>query len=125
MADQPISLPPGPQFYDVAPRRYWPVATITLFVLNFVFFGLELYAGGTDNTQVLLNFGASFGPYLHRDEYWRLVMPMFLHGGWIHILGNSLMLYLLGPVLERVYGYGLFATIYVAEIGRASCRERV
>ena len=114
MADQPISIPPGPQFYEVAPRRYWPVATIILFVLNFVFFGLELYAGGAENTQVLLNFGASFGPYLHRGEYWRLVMPMFLHGGWIHILGNSLMLYLLGPVLERVYGYGLFATIYVA-----------
>lgn len=114
MADQSISSPPGPQFYDVAPRRYWPIATITLFVLNFVFFGLEIYAGGTDNTQVLLNFGASFGPYLHRGEYWRLVMPMFLHGGWIHILGNSYALFILGPILERVYGYGRYATIYVA-----------
>ena len=114
MADQPISIPPGPQFYEVAPRRYWPVATIILFVLNFVFFGLELYAGGAENTQVLLNFGASFGPYLHRGEYWRLVMPMFLHGGWIHILGNSYALFILGPILERVYGYGRYATIYVA-----------
>jgi membrane associated rhomboid family serine protease/tetratricopeptide (TPR) repeat protein len=114
MADQPISLPPGPQFYEVAPRRYWPVATIIFFVLNFIFFGLELYAGGADNGQVLLNFGASFGPYLRRGDYWRLVMPMFLHGGWLHILGNSYALYILGPILERVYGYGRYATIYVA-----------
>jgi membrane associated rhomboid family serine protease/Tfp pilus assembly protein PilF len=114
MADHPISLPPGPQLYEVAPRRYWPVATIILFVLNFGFFGLELYAGGTDNTQVLLNLGASFGPYLHRGEYWRLVMPMFLHGGWVHILGNSYALFILGPILERVYGSGRYATIYVA-----------
>ena len=114
MADQSIPLPPRPQFYDVAPRRYWPVATIVLFALNFIFFGLEIYAGGADNTQVLLNFGASFGPYLHRGEYWRLVMPMFLHGGWLHILGNSYALYFLGPILERVYGYGRYSVIYVA-----------
>jgi rhomboid protease GluP len=41
-------------------------------------------------------------------------MPMFLHGGWIHILGNSYALFILGPILERVYGYGRYATIYVA-----------
>ena len=51
---------------------------------------------------------------MRRGEYWRLVMPMFLHGGWLHILGNSYALYILGPVLERVYGYGRYATIYVA-----------
>ena len=41
-------------------------------------------------------------------------MPMFLHGGWLHILGNSYCLYFLGPILERVYGYGRYLTIYVA-----------
>ncbi len=114
MADQPTSLPVGPQYYAVAPRRYWAVATLTLLVLNFLFLALEIYAGGADNTQVLLNLGASYGPYLRRGEYWRLVMPMFLHGGWLHILGNSYCLYILGPILERVYGYGRYLTIYVA-----------
>ena len=46
MADQPIPLPFGPQCYQAVPRRVWAVATIVLLVLNFVFFGLELYAGG-------------------------------------------------------------------------------
>jgi membrane associated rhomboid family serine protease/Tfp pilus assembly protein PilF len=114
MADQSLNFRPGPQFYDVAPRRFWPVATYILLALNFIVFGLEIYAGGFDNTAVLLNFGASFGPYLRRGEYWRLVMPIFLHGGWLHILGNSYALYILGPVLERVYGYGRYATLYVA-----------
>ncbi|HXW15270.1 MAG TPA: rhomboid family intramembrane serine protease [Terriglobia bacterium] len=114
MTDQPVRLPPSPQYYEVAPRRYWPFATLILLAVNFLFFGLEIYAGGTNNTQVLLNFGASYGPYFRRGEYWRLVMPMFLHGGWIHILGNSYCLYILGPILERVYGYGRYLTIYVA-----------
>ena len=114
MADPYLPLPPGPQYYQVAPRRYWPVATIVLLAVNFIFFALEIYAGGTDNTQVLLNLGAAYGPYMRRGEYWRLVMPMFLHGGWLHILGNSYCLYILGPILERLYGYGRYAVIYVA-----------
>jgi membrane associated rhomboid family serine protease/tetratricopeptide (TPR) repeat protein len=114
MADQSIPLPTDSQPYEVARRRFWPVATLTFFALNFLFFGLEIYAGGSDNSPVLLNLGAAYGPYLRRGEYWRLVMPIFLHDGWAHILGNSYCLYILGPILERVYGYGRYATIYVA-----------
>ncbi len=114
MADQPLPLSSDPQYYEAAPRRTWPVATFILLAVNFIFFGLELHTGATDNTQVLLNFGASYGPYFRRGEYWRLVMPMFLHGGWVHILGNSYCLFILGPILERVYGYGRYLTMYVA-----------
>ncbi|HTS69040.1 MAG TPA: rhomboid family intramembrane serine protease [Terriglobia bacterium] len=114
MGDTPLPLPSNPQYYSVAPHRYWPVATIVLLILNFIFFGLEILAKGVNNTQILLDFGASFGPYLRRGEYWRLVMPMFLHGGWLHILGNSYALFILGPIMERVYGYGRYLTIYVA-----------
>jgi rhomboid protease GluP len=114
MAYQPPSLPSGPQYYEAVPRRVWPAATFILLAVNFVFFGLELYTGATNSTQVLLNFGASYGPYFRRGEYWRLVMPMFLHGGWLHILGNSYCLFILGPILERVYGYGRYLTMYVA-----------
>src|SRR5208282_4173851 len=114
MADQPTPLPTRPQYYGVVTRRYWPVATLVLLVLNFLFLGLEIWAGGWDNLPALLNLGAAYGPYMRRGEYWRLVMPMFLHGGWLHILGNSYCLYILGPILERVYGYGRYLTIYVA-----------
>ena len=114
MADQPTPLPANLQTFGVSPRRYWPVATFVLLALNFLFFGIEKLAGGSDDLQVLLNLGASYGPYMRRGEVWRLVMPMFLHGGWLHILGNSYALYILGPILERVYGYARYLTIYVA-----------
>jgi rhomboid protease GluP len=41
-------------------------------------------------------------------------MPMFLHVGWLHLLGNSYGLFILGPILERVYGAGRFSLLYVA-----------
>jgi membrane associated rhomboid family serine protease/tetratricopeptide (TPR) repeat protein len=114
MSDQPITFPGVSPGTLVVRRRFWPLATFVLLTLNVIIFLLMTLAGGSQNPQVLLDFGASYAPYLHRGEYWRLVMPMFLHIGWLHLAVNSYALYLLGPILERVYGYGRFAGFYVA-----------
>ena len=39
---------------------------------------------------------------------------MFLHFGWIHILGNLFFFYLVGPLMEDVWGRPLFAGFYLA-----------
>ncbi len=98
----------------VVHRRYWPVATLVLTALCIIVYILEdLAPGGSKSVEVLLEFGASYRPYLRAGEYWRLVMPMFLHIGWLHITLNMLSLIVIGPMLERVYGYGRFSVIYV------------
>ncbi len=94
-------------------RRYWPVATLTLIALCVLVFILMTLVGGSENSDILLNFGASYGPFLKRGDYWRLVMPMFLHIGWFHLAVNMYALYLLGPIYERIYGYARFSLIYV------------
>jgi rhomboid protease GluP len=117
MADYP--QPTSRRRFDPLPpvflkqRRYWPVATLTLIGLCILVFILMTLAGGSKDTEVLLNFGASYAPYFHRGDDWRLVMPMFLHIGWFHLTVNMAALYLLGPILERIYGYARFSLIYV------------
>jgi len=113
MSDSPITLPEPSTLLRIAPRRRWAIATIILLVLNALIFLLMELAGGSKNPEVLLSFGASYGPYFHRGEYWRAVMPMFLHIGIWHLLINGYALFLLGRILERVHGYGRFALIYV------------
>jgi membrane associated rhomboid family serine protease/cytochrome c-type biogenesis protein CcmH/NrfG len=112
----PVYLPepqyPGPQGFYETPG-YRPVATYILIALNVVVFGLMTLAGGSTHEDVLLEFGASYGPYFRHGEYWRLVMPMLLHIGVFHLLINMYALYLLGRILEHVYGYGRFAFLYV------------
>jgi membrane associated rhomboid family serine protease/tetratricopeptide (TPR) repeat protein len=115
----------------VYPSRFWPVATYVIMGLNAVVFLvmtfvdasshpaltdflLRTFTGFGSNPDLLLDFGASYGPYTHRGEYWRLVMPMFLHIGLLHFAMNNYAIYVLGPFLERIYGYGRFAFLYVA-----------
>jgi membrane associated rhomboid family serine protease len=43
-----------------------------------------------------------------------LFTHMFLHGGWLHLIGNMLVLYLAGPFLEDAWGRRLYAGFYVA-----------
>lgn len=42
-----------------------------------------------------------------------LVGYMFIHGGWFHLLGNLLFLYLSGPFIEDVWGRPLYIVFYV------------
>jgi membrane associated rhomboid family serine protease/Tfp pilus assembly protein PilF len=114
MSDQPIIIPsPTPEPFVIR-RRYLPVATFILLGLNVLIFLLMELSGGSSNPDVLLSFGASYGPYIRRGEYWRLVMPMFLHIGILHLLLNTAALFVLGRILESVYGYGRFTLLYVA-----------
>ncbi len=95
-------------------RQYYPVvATYAILAVNLLVFILMTLAGGSKNIQVLLNFGASYGPLFRAGEYWRLVMPMFLHIGLAHLMTNMTGLVMLGYFLEPLYGYGRFSILYV------------
>lgn len=41
------------------------------------------------------------------------VTHMFLHAGWLHLLGNLFLFYLAGPFIEDVWGRPLFAGFYL------------
>lgn len=43
-----------------------------------------------------------------------LLTCIFLHGGWMHILGNMWFLYIFGDNVEDRFGHGMFAVFYVA-----------
>lgn len=42
-----------------------------------------------------------------------VLTSMFVHGGWMHLLGNMLFFFAVGPFLEDVYGRFLFTLLYV------------
>jgi membrane associated rhomboid family serine protease len=51
-------------------------------------------------------------PGLAAGEWWRLLTPVLVHGGLMHLLFNMYFLYLVGPLIEELYGTTRFLLIY-------------
>jgi membrane associated rhomboid family serine protease len=70
--------------------------------------------------DLVIAYFALWNPETGLFRPWQLVTSAFLHGGWIHLLINCMVLYSFGPVLERLLGPGRFLTYFiVSAIGGA------
>lgn len=69
---------------------------------------------GSINGQVLYRLGARQSFLILQGEWWRLVMPIFLHGSLMHIGFNSYVLWDCGTLVEDVYGSARTLFLYVA-----------
>jgi membrane associated rhomboid family serine protease/Tfp pilus assembly protein PilF len=90
--------------------------THVLFGANIaVFLAMALASGSIMdfNGEVMVRFGANFGPFTLSGEWWRLFTYMFLHGGLMHIAFNMWCLWDLGALCESLYGRWTYAAIYV------------
>lgn len=63
--------------------------------------------------QDLLNWGGNFGPLTKEGEWWRLLTSIFLHGGFMHLLSNTIGLLFVGIFLEPLLGRKRYLTVYI------------
>ncbi len=94
---------------DVIPSRTVPVITVTLIVLNAVAWFYEISLPERQLAVFLQHYGvvpADFSPAT-------LVTSMFLHGGWMHVIGNMWWLWIFGDNVEDRLGHGRFIVFYL------------
>ena len=96
----------------IPPNFPWVSASIgTLTVLVFV---LQMLSEVWTGVDWPVQWGIKYTPLIvNAHEYWRLLTPMFLHAGLLHIGLNMWGLYVLGPELERLLGPWRFALLYI------------
>ncbi|MGN0240485.1 MAG: rhomboid family intramembrane serine protease [Candidatus Weimeria sp.] len=95
-------------------KKFTPIVTIVLIVINVLVFFAETIAGGSTSSIVALKFGALYTPYvIERGEWWRLFTSMFIHFGLSHIASNMLSLYVIGNTVEAYYGRVRFLILYL------------
>lgn len=46
-------------------------------------------------------------------QYWTVLTSMFMHGGWFHLIGNMLFLWVFGNNIEDAMGHGKFVAFYL------------
>ena len=106
---------------DNSARRLAPVMTLTLIAVNAIAFFVELSQGAQ-----LQQFVERWAVIPREYAEWRDLPPtipfpfwsttlfaMFLHGGWMHLGGNMLYLWIFGDNLEDVMGRLRYLVFYL------------
>lgn len=94
----------------MARRTLYDVLFLGLQILLFLVMTLF---GGSQNSNVLVFFGAKVNILIQQGQWWRLIMPIFLHSGLMHIAVNSVTLYFIGMQIESLFGHWRFTLIYL------------
>src|SRR5579863_8363426 len=110
---------PIPLTDHIRRRTFWAM-TLLLIVANVGAFIFELSLGRHLNRFILLNglIPARYSPH-HllalplRFTVAPIFVSMFLHGGWLHILGNMLFLFVFGRSVEDRFGHLQFLLLYL------------
>jgi rhomboid protease GluP len=104
--------------------RLAPPLVLVLIALNVVMFVWELAAGALADQETIVAAGALYrervlppgggpgGVNLLTGEWWRVFSSMFLHGGPDHLIGNVLVLYVVGIGVEHALGLARAAFVY-------------
>lgn len=85
------------------------IVTATLIGINTAIFLYQV----TLSPQALNQFVTQWGIVPDRLNLASLLTSMFLHGGWMHLIGNMLFLWVFGRNIEDLIGGGRFLVFYL------------
>ncbi|HET6148010.1 MAG TPA: rhomboid family intramembrane serine protease [Polyangia bacterium] len=106
---------------DHNPRQRAPVVTVSLIVVNVLVFLYELFSPPAVQKLLILSGGAIPVEIVNLiDLPPRNILPvpgsiwtsMFLHGGWLHLIGNMWFLWIFGDNVEEALGRARYLLFY-------------
>jgi membrane associated rhomboid family serine protease len=87
----------------------WPVVTTLLIAVNVYVFYLELMHGD----RFVYTWSVIPVEIVSGHAWLTLLTGMFMHGGWLHIIGNMIYFWAFGPEMEDAMGSGRFLAFYL------------
>lgn len=96
---------------DNSTRRIVPLVTYGLIAINFLVFFAELSGGDA----FIMKWAFVPNRFLANPsgDFLTLFTSMFMHGGWMHLLGNMLYLWIFGDNVEDRFGHVKFLVFYL------------
>jgi membrane associated rhomboid family serine protease len=108
---------------DDAPRFTTPYVNYFLIAVNVLVFLFEVTLQPFSLQQFIFQFGfvpARTTAYLLGEHsigaaaaFLPVLTAMFLHGGWLHVLGNMWFLYIFGDNVEDHFGHFRYLAVYL------------
>jgi membrane associated rhomboid family serine protease len=93
--------------------RMRPVVSYALIAINIVIFLYQNTLTERELARFYFDWGTIPFEISRGDDYFTLVTSMFLHGGWLHIAGNMLFLWVFGDNVEDTLGHISFLVFYL------------
>lgn len=90
-----------------------PIFAYSLILINCLVFFYEFSMVPELGENFILTYGAIPDEILHGQDYYTLLSCMFLHGGWMHLIGNMLFLWVFADNIEAVIGSINFMIFYL------------
>ncbi|MBX3015050.1 MAG: rhomboid family intramembrane serine protease [Caldilineaceae bacterium] len=102
---------------DLNPTRRLPLLTWALIIINVLVFLWEASLSESALFQIFTQISVvpaqvAAAPFSLETQL-DILRSMFLHGSWLHLIGNMLYLYLFGDNVEDRFGRPLFLLLYV------------
>ncbi len=95
---------------DSQPSENRPYVTFALILLNALVFFHQLSLSDFELTEFFLTHGT-----VPANFAWpSLFTAIFLHGSWMHLIGNMWFLWVFGDNIEDILGHGNYALFYLA-----------
>ena len=98
---------------DNSGRRTVPVVSYTLIGLNVLVFLYQLTLSERALTDFIFDWGAVPNQISGGERLITLLSSQFMHGGWLHIGGNMLFLWVFGDNIEDTMGHARFLVFYL------------
>lgn len=101
---------------DSTPSQHFPLVTVTLILINLLVFLYQISLGPALE-EFIYTYGlipANYtGGQLATAGYFPLLASMFLHGSWMHVIGNMWVLWLFGDNVEDRMGRSRYLLFYL------------
>ena len=94
---------------DTQPSYSRPVVTVLLIVVNILVFLREFSLDDYSRNAFIAMYGLTPGRF-HVEN---ILTSMFVHGGWMHVLGNMWFLWIFGDNIEDILGHGKYLAFYL------------
>jgi membrane associated rhomboid family serine protease len=103
---------------DENPTVLWPLVTVTFIAANFAVFVYEISLDPRVLHRFIEQMGMvpgsiTQGSVSGSDRYYTVISSMFLHGSWMHVIGNMLYLWIFGNNIEDSMGHLRFVFFYL------------
>lgn len=92
---------------------YKPLLSYTFIALNVAIFILQFSMDPQAASDFVYQFGATPQKIVNGQDWITLFTSMFMHGGWMHLIGNMMFLWVFADNIEAVIGNVNFFAFYI------------